>query len=292
MLSCLIAAALWAISLSLYRRPIRDLGPLPVNFFKCTAAVLLYGIYLAVFGVGGGFGRPGDRALLAASGVVGFTLGDLCLFISVREGGVQRALVLFNTSPLIATVLAIPFLGETPRGAVVAGIALVLVGVLMVETDPVRLAASNNHAAPRRPWLATVAGLGAALGQALGILFSKGPLQTVAVLPATTIRLAAGVVTLAPLLAFAPGGQGFANLAPRRWAPLILPTALGTVIALLFSMKGISEVPAGVASSLLATTPIFALPISVFMLRESIGPRSVAGTVLAVAGVFLLEAGS
>lgn len=288
MLSCLIAAALWAISLSMYRRPIRDLGPLPVNFFKCAAAIVGYGIWLAIFGPGGGLGGPADWTSLALSGVVGFTLGDLCLFISVREGGVQRALVLFNTSPLMATLLAIPLLGETPRARVVFGIGLVLVGVLLVETDPVRRRDNNQRPAHYRPWLATTAGLAAAAGQALGILFSKGPLQTVSLLPATSIRLAAGVATMVPLLVFAPAGQGFSKLSPQRWPRLLLPTILGTGIALLFSMHGIREVPAGVSSSLLATTPIFALPISLFVLRESIGPRSVAGTVLAVAGVYFM----
>jgi drug/metabolite transporter (DMT)-like permease len=64
---------------------------------------------------------------------------------------------------------------------------------------------------------------------------------------------------------------------------------LGTVIALPLAMKGQSVIAPGIAASLLATTPIFALPISVFALREPIGPASLAGTVLAVAGVALLS---
>jgi drug/metabolite transporter (DMT)-like permease len=126
------------------------------------------------------------------------------------------------------------------------------------------------------------------VGQALGILLSRGPLQTVPVLPATAIRVTAAVATLGPLLAFAPDDRGFRGLTLRRWPRLLLAAVLGTVIALLFSMKGIRDVEAGAASALLATTPIFALPITLFALREPIGPRSIVGTLLAVGGVALL----
>ena len=289
MLDCLLAAALWAISLSLYRRPIVESGALAVNLFKCAAAASGYWLFILLVGRGIGPGGVREYVSLAVSGIVGFTLGDYMLFVSVREGGVQRALVLFNTSPLIATLLAIPVLGEMPLSSTWAGIGLVLVGVWLVESDPVRVAAARESPPRRHPWLATLAGLGAAAGQALGILFSRGPLQTVPVLPATATRLTAAVVTLAPLLAIAQGRQGYRNLGPTRWPRLLAPVLLGTVIALLFSMRGIRDVPAGVSSSLLATTPLFALPIARFALKEPIGRRSVLGTFVAVAGVFLLS---
>jgi drug/metabolite transporter (DMT)-like permease len=289
LLDCLIAAALWAISLSLYRRPIHESGPLAANLFKCAAAAIGYWAFILVVGAGIGRGGARDYLSLVVSGIVGFTLGDFLLFVSVREGGVQRALVLFNTSPLIATLLAIPMLGERPGSSMWVGMGLVLAGVWLVETDPVRIAAARERPPRRHPWLATLAGLGAAGGQALGILFSRGPLQIVPVLPATAIRLTAGAVTLAPLLAMVEGRSGYGGLAPRRWPRLLLPVLLGTVIALLFSMRGIRDVPAGVSSSLLATTPLFSLPIARFVLKERIGGRSVLGTLVAVGGIFLLS---
>ena len=79
------------------------------------------------------------------------------------------------------------------------------------------------------------------------------------------------------------------HLGPRNWRSLALPTLLGTVIALLFAMSGIARLETGIAASLLATTPIFALPISRFALKEPLGPRSALGTLLAVYGVYLLS---
>lgn len=289
MLSCLVASALWAVSLSLFRGPIDGYGPRAANFFKCLFAVVVYAAWMLVRGAGGPLGQPADWIALGLSGVIGFTLGDSLLFVSVREGGMQRALVLFNTSPIITALAAIPLLGEIPTGRAWAGMALVLAGVLLVETDPRRVADAASRPARPRPWLAAAAGVGAAAGQAGGILLARTPLQTVPVLPATTIRLAAAVVALLPLMVLARKGRGFSALPPRSWPRLALPTLLGTVIALLLAMRGVRDVPAGIAASLLATTPIFALPISRFALHEPLGPSSLAGTVLAVAGVALLS---
>jgi uncharacterized membrane protein len=313
-LSCLIAAALWAISLGLFKGPIAAGGARAANFFKCAAAALLYWIWVLATGDGAIPGTPADWVSLGISGVVGFTIGDLLLFVAVREGGVQRALVLFNTSPIMTALLGISFLGELPDRRAWFGMGLILSGVALVETSPPRPragigldlpgapagpgrgedagggngAGAARTAAGRRRWIATLAGLGAALGQALGILFSRGPLQTVPLVPATAIRLSAAVVTLLPLLAIAGKGRGFGALSPRRWPSLAGPTLIGTVIALLFAMRGVRDVPAGIAATLLATTPLFALPISYFALREPIGRRAVLGTLVAVAGVVLL----
>ena len=292
-LDCLVAAALWAVSVALFRGPVETLGARATNFFKCAVATILYWGWIAAFGPHGSWGTPGQWLSLAASGVLGFTFGDMCLFISMREGGVQRAPALFNLSPLLAALAAIPLLHELPQPIAWIGMLLVLAGVLMVETDPRRAAARRADAsAKRRPWLATLAGLGAALGQAAGVLFSRGPLTEMPVLPGTAIRVAAGALTLLPLLFFVGGParrRPIDHLGPRNWRSLALPTLLGTVIALLFAMSGIARLETGIAASLLATTPIFALPISRFALKEPLGPRSALGTLLAVYGVYLLS---
>lgn len=288
---CLIAAALWALSLSLFRGPIRESGPAAINFFKCLFGASIYWIVIALFKGTSGFGQPRDLFSLALSGLLGFTFGDLMLFLSVREGGVQRALVLFNTSPLITSLLAIPLLGEIPKPRLWIGMFMVLGAVLLVITDPARRSPQDgdSKAPSRHPWLATLAGFGAALGQAGGILLSKGPLQRMPVLEVSAIRLSAAIVGLIPVLLFFPMGPGLFSLKPARIPRLAAASVIGTAIALLFAAAGIRVLDAGISSALLATTPLFALPISVFFLKERIGFLGIAGTVLGVLGVFFLR---
>lgn len=288
MLSCLIAAALWAVALSMFRDPIRKLGADTVNLFKCLGGGLCFLAVSLLLFPGQWGGSPTDLSLLAVSGVVGMSIGDVLLFVSVRRIGVQRSLILFNTAPVITGLAAMPIYGESLAAESWAGIVAILAGVSLVESDPVRRGREPKKSL-RAHWLAILPGLGAAAGQSAGILLARGPLQRVEVLPASSLRLsAAAIVLLAVLLATARGRRRLAGLRPARWPRLLAPTFLGTVMAVFFMMRGIRDVPAGISAALLSTTPIFSLPIARYALGEAIGPRSVLGTLVCVAGVTLL----
>ncbi len=290
MIWCLAAAALWAVAVSLLRAPIRDLGASTVNLGKCLLAAAAFWLLVPLTGALPDGGSPAAWSWLALSGVVGMAAGDLCLFLAVRHGGVQRALVIFNSSPLLAALGAIPVYGEWPAAGTWSGMALVIAGITLVETDPRRgLRAGTLPERPARPLVVLLFGLGAAAGQAGGILMTRGPLQSVPLLPASAVRLSAAALALVVLLPLVTRGRlGLARLTPRALGRIALPTLIGTVIAVLFMMRGIRDVPAVISSSLLATTPIFSLPIARFVLGESMGPRSVAGTLLAVAGIVVM----
>ncbi|GAB4374051.1 MAG: DMT family transporter [Acidobacteriota bacterium] len=290
MIWCLAAAALWAVAVSMLRTPIRTHGAAAANLGKCLLAAAAFWLLVPLTGGLGARGNAADWSLLALSGVVGMAAGDLCLFLAVRHGGVQRALVIFNSSPLLAALGAIPVYGEWPAAGTWLGMLLVIAGVTLVESDPVRRREARPDAtAPPRSVL--FYGLGAAAGQAAGILLSRGPLQAVPLVPASAVRLSAAAIALVALLPLAARRRaGLRSVTPAALRDLALPTLIGTVIAVLFMMRGIRDVPAAISSSLLATTPIFSLPIARFVLAEPLGARSVAGTLLAVAGIAVMAA--
>ncbi len=299
MTSCLVAAALWAISISLFRPLIARFGPAPVNLFKCAFASLAYLAWLALAGRLPGMAalEPAAVGQLALSGFVGMAIGDSLLFSAVEAGGVQRALVVYNSAPLMTALLAWAAGGAVPSARVWLGMVLVVAGVGLVETDPARPgpspggAGSGATAAPPGAgalrWT-VIAALGAALGQAVGLLLMQRPLQSVPIVEASFVRLAAAGAGVLLLLLFRRGGRTeLARLGPRAWPGLALPSVIGTVIAVIFMMRGVRDLPPGIAAALLGTTPLFSLPISRFVLAEPVGVRSLAGTLLAVFGVAL-----
>lgn len=288
MISCLVAAALWALAVSIFKGSIQRMGPGIVNLGKCALAALAFWIWAAFLDWSPEAGTPWQWGAIALSGVIGMAVGDLLLFVAVREGGVQRALVIFNTSPILAALAAMPIYDEHPTLAGWGGIGLILAGVTMVETDP-RRRVSTSGMDRGRPVMALFAGLGAAAGQAAGIVMTRGPLQEIPLVPASALRLSAAALALVVIFVLtARGRAALAGSTWRDWRGLALPTTIGTILAVYFMMRGIREVPAGVSAALLATSPIFALPISRFVLGESLGVRSVLGTMLVVAGVALL----
>jgi uncharacterized membrane protein len=121
--SCLVAAALWAISISLFRPLIARFGPAPVNFFKCAFASLAYFAWLALVGRLAGLAAldPGAIGQLALSGFVGMAIGDSLLFSAVEAGGDQRTLVIYNSAPLMTALLAWAAGGAVPSTQVWLG---------------------------------------------------------------------------------------------------------------------------------------------------------------------------
>jgi drug/metabolite transporter (DMT)-like permease len=63
---------------------------------------------------------------------------------------------------------------------------------------------------------------------------------------------------------------------------------LGPFLGVSFSLVAVQNTAAGVAASIMATTPILVIPLSAWIDREKIRWPDLAGAVVAIAGVALL----
>jgi drug/metabolite transporter (DMT)-like permease len=292
--ACLAAAAMWAVSLILFRGAIGVHGARLVNFAKCLLAALLQGATVLALGQMEALVTTPLRvqALVAASGVIGLVLGDTALFVSVGRIGVHRALLLQTLAPVFTALIDGLWRGVWPGIQQVSGAAMILVGVALVVSRQ----ASDESAARRRGVRAVVfsagilAGVVAAFGQGAGIVLAKAGMETMSVLPASFLRLAASAAGLA-LLAVATGRRGGLGIiarsreARRRIVPA---TLIGTYFAMFLMMAGIAWTPASIAAVLLSTSPVFSLVLEAIIDRRPITFSGAAGTLLAVAGVAML----
>lgn len=69
---------------------------------------------------------------------------------------------------------------------------------------------------------------------------------------------------------------------------LITGVLTGPVLGVSYSLDAIQKAVIGVASTLMALSPVFLLPISKFYFKEQFGWGAVAGTLVAILGVRLL----
>jgi drug/metabolite transporter (DMT)-like permease len=291
---CALAGALsWAIGSHIYGRVARgrDVPAGALNLAKCAAGMAYFAVTALAMS-----GRlvpdvPRTPLLwLLASGFVGLALGDSSYFAALATIGVRRSLLLLSMAPVFAAVGGALFLGEPLGARDGAAIAAVLAGVAVVVNE--RDAGAGERAASPS---GVLFGLGAALGQAVGSLMSRFAMASgVDALDTAVVRLFAGVVAMVVLAA--AGGR----LVP--WArALARPRLLGAVAGAAFigTYGGIwlSQIAIGrarstaVAATLLATSPIFALPLGRWLDAERISARALGGTLLAVAGLGALTLG-
>jgi drug/metabolite transporter (DMT)-like permease len=166
------------------------------------------------------------------------------------------------------------------------GIALTLGGVYLVAVRPA-VAPSAGASRPGGYWF------GVALASAAAVSWSCSTLALGPVLQLIDVPTASALRTplASALLLFAAKRAGvlpkFEQLGGRALLP-ILATGVLSVASTGFFMVSVALAGAGRAAVLTATSPLFAVPLSMVLLGERGSWRVVAGTLSSVAGVVLL----
>ncbi|HIK41325.1 EamA family transporter, partial [Thermoleptolyngbya sp. M55_K2018_002] len=128
-----------------------------------------------------------------------------------------------------------------------------------------------------------------------GAVLSRAALSTTDISPlwGTLIRLVAGLaVVLLWLLVKPPQfrsvGKEMGQLRSPRFLSIVAGTAFAsTFLGIWLQQTALKFAPAGVAQSLLATSPLFVIPIAV-ALGDRVSLRAVLGVLVAIAGIWLL----
>jgi len=305
-LAALGAATCWAFTSLLFTQAGRRVGSQVVNLARLLLAVI---ILVVVHKLATGIWLPIDAARdrwgwLAISGLIGLALGDAALFQSLIFLGPRLGALLMALAPIIATIAAWLFLKEQLGVADLLAIVLTVGGVAWVVAErrppvgapavavPGAAGAGRYSAGNRNFAWGVVLGIGAATGQALGLITSRlGMYGNFPIISATVVRMLAGFGAVWAVAAVTGGaGRPFQALAGdwRAAAAIVAATLIGPVAGVSLSLAAIQHAPVGIASTLMALTPILVLPLVRALYREPISLRAVAGTILALAGVALI----
>src|SRR5439155_12151646 len=130
--------------------------------------------------------------MLAASGLIGFVLGDSFGFKALVILGAGRGALLASTAPIFTALIAWPLLGERPGPLALLGMALTVSGIFVVLVERERRTHESVHGTLAA---GVLFGLLGALGQAGGYVISKQALRSgLDPLSATVVLIAAAAV--------------------------------------------------------------------------------------------------
>ena len=229
---------------------------------------------------------------LGLSGVIGLVIGDACLFQAFLFIGPRRSMLLMTLVPVVSALMAWGWLGETLRPAEVGAVLLTVGGIAWVVAERQRGQSGSGPAGREHHYaLGVLLGLGGALGQALGLVTAKqGVAGDFPSLSATVIRMlvAAVVMWLLTLVRGQVGSTWRALGDGRARLFLVGGSLIGPFAGVWLSMVAVQHAQVGVASTLMALSPIILIPLDHWVFHEPISPRSVAGTVVALAGATIL----
>lgn len=298
-LIAIVTVLCWTVSVQFFEAAAKRVGSTPVNIIRITTALVLFGIYLFFKN---GYLIPLDFPLeawifLSLSGVIGFFLGDICLFKALVELGPRIALLIFSLSAPVAALIGWTFLAETYVLHQWAGMLVTLSGVGLVIFEKKR---PENHSQQRHQRVITLKGIlfgiGAMLGQAVGYVLSKAGMQTdtgfLDAFAATEIRALAAFVCFVIFFTLTREWRRVVRAVKDTRALVFTATGalIGPFLGVSLSLMALHYLSTGVASTFLSMTPVCIIPFSIFLHKEHVSIRAFAGAIIAVGGIWLLMA--
>ena len=274
----------------------KRMGNLPLNVLRMALA-LLFSLVLFWVVVGTPLPPVGSWEAcgwMLLSGVVGYVIGDFCLFQCYIIIGSRYGQLFMTLAPLAAALMAWMVLGQQMTAMSIVAMLVTLVGIGISV-----LGRGEHHKVSLKlPLNGVLFAIGAALCQGIGLVLSKMGMDhyDTEAMPswlipfsANFLRCIAGIIGFSLLLYFREGLQPLRHALHdgKGMAVATATTIFGPFVGVGFSLMAVQYTSAGIASTLMALTPIIIILPSYWLFRQPITLRSVVGAVISVLGVSL-----
>lgn len=315
----LIVALSWTITALLAEYASRQMGSLPHNLIRMSISLMLLGGILWVT-IGSPYPILSDWQTwfwLGLSGFVGYTLGDYCLmqsYIVMNSRFGQLFMTLASPSAAVAAWL---LLGQTMQPLAVCGMIITMFGIGL---SILSRKGSIYRFSLKLPLKGVLLGIGAAMGQGVGLVLSRmgmdryqasvaatgvsdivGWVNPEAVFPitfgnimpfaATMIRCIIGMIGFSMAL-FLFSKQSKYKLqkavSNRRAMMCVLGGAVfGPCVGVSLSLMATLYTSAGIAQTIMALTPVLIILPSRFIYHQKVSALEILGALISVLGVSL-----
>ncbi len=295
----LTAAMIFAWTSVFFTTAGQRLGVTTVNLLRLPGAALCLGSMHLI--LNGRVWPEGlvwiDQVWIGLSGVVGLAIGDSALFKAFTLVGPRRSMTMMALAPVYTTIIAWSVLGERLNMWAIAGIVVIITGVMTATLGRDRGRGEFGNL-PREVMrtgilLALIGSMGQGLGSVLAKMGMTGASSGgagVDPLGATLIRLTWATVfywlAVVPRLDVRATRQ---KLVDRRGVMALgVAILMGPFISVWISLVALKNTEAGIAQVLLGMVPIFVVVPAWIVYRDRPTPLSLFGIAIAVGGGALL----
>lgn len=295
----LAVAMIWTCTAICADEASHRIGSTTVNVIRLVLGTLFLGALLWIT-IGSPWPLYADSRTwmwLALSALVGYVFGDFCLFNCYIYVGARFGQLFMTIAPLMAAIAGWIMLGEAMSWKAWIAMAITLCGIAI----SILSRGEDHHLHTSLPLVGILLGIGAGIGQGVGLVLSKIGMQYYAeVIPPEATRVATMMPFAATMIRAIIGGAGFLLIMAlsRKLYMLrdathnkkgllfaILVTLTGPVLGVSLSLMAVRYANAGIASTLMALSPVFILLPYSIIYKKKISLRELLGVVVSVTGV-------
>lgn len=278
----------------------KRMGNVTLNFVRMAITLLFSAIFFWLVTGSPLPAKASSEAYLwmMLSGLVGYVIGDFCLFQCYIIIGSKFGQLFMTMAPITAAFMAWITLGQELKPISMVAMAVTLAGIAITVLGR----GENHHSVSLKlPLNGVLFAIGAAVCQGVGLVLSKIGMNHYEssmsepcapwILPfyANVFRCLAGITGFAILLMFREGFKPLRkNLTDRTSMTVAtLTTIFGPFVGVGCSLLAVQYTSAGIASTLMALTPIIIILPAWWLFKQPITLKSVVGALISVAGVSL-----
>jgi drug/metabolite transporter (DMT)-like permease len=283
-LGAFLAVVFWGLSFVATTAALRELSPITLVATRFALGVALLLVLLRARGVP----LLPPRELWGSLGLMGFVgvfVHQMLQSFALTMTGAISAGWLIGLTPLWSAVLSAWLLRERFPPAKLAGLALGFTGAALVVTRGQLGAARLALPATKGDLLILASTLNWAVYSVLG----HPVLKRLGATRATAGALLFGWLMLLPLFLARAGWREYAHLSGAGWGAVLFLGIACSGLGYLFWYGALEKVPATAVSALLYLEPLVTLAAGVALLGEQFHLTTMAGGLLVLAGVFLVE---
>jgi drug/metabolite transporter (DMT)-like permease len=289
-LAALTTAICWSFGTILFGYAGRRVGSFVINTIRITLAALLLAVGNLLIE---GQILPAScdyhqLLILAISGIIGLTIGDGCYFKSLMILGPRISSLMTASAPIFAVIVAWVFLDQELGMLDLLGIALTLVGIGWVILERNR-SSFGAQAGPKA--LGYLLGICGSLAQAVALTMAKvGMGDNIPPLNASFVRMVSATFAIW-IIVFATGRLSSIRQAlwdGKAMAAIGAAALIGPFFGIWLSLLSVQYTKIGIASTLMATTPLFIIPLVMIIHKERPSWRAIVGTITTFSGVAIL----
>ena len=296
----LVVAVSWTVTAWFADKESHRVGAMVTNALRLSLAVVFLAVLLW-FTVGRPYPVYADSRAwfwLSLSALVGYVFGDWCLFNCYLSIGARFGQLFMTIAPPTAAVAGWLLLGESLSWKAALAMLVTLAGIAI----SILSRGDGRQVRLDLPLKGVLLGIGAGLGQGFGLVLSKigmehyataippdAPSLMESMLPfaSTMIRAVIGGAGFLLILALQKNLGGFVKAVKdpvsMKYASLI--TLFGPALGVSLSLMAVRYANAGIASTLMALTPVIILLPEVLVNKKRIRFKEILGVVVSVTGV-------
>lgn len=196
-------------------------------------------------------------------------------------------MLVMATSPPITALLGYIFMREKLSYVDFIGMAITIVGIatVVLSKNPDEKKFKLSHSLKGLIY----AFLGA-LGQGLGLIFSKMGMGEYNPFAATQIRIISGFIGFTILFIALNNWDDLRNALknPKAMFSISIGSIFGPFLGVSFSLISLKYTSAGISSTITSIVPVVIIPFSILFLKEKIRLKELIGAVITVFGVSVL----